>query len=98
MYLFNAIKEKASTKILEKELPLDLFPEHMSYCMAICEIKGQAEIYKIAKETSPKEFSLHSKLALEISQLYGKAISLCEGPQTKKGTSDYIISYFVFRK
>ena len=98
MYLFNVIKEEASTKIPEKELPLDLFPEHMSYCMAICEIKGQTEIYKIAKETSPKEFSLHSKLALEISQLYGKARSLCEGPQTKKGTSDYIISYFVFRK
>ena len=93
MYLFNVIKEEASTKIPEKELPLDLFPEHMSYCMAICEIKGQTEIYKIAKETSPKEFSLHSKLALEISQLYGKARSLCEGPQTKKGTSDYIISY-----
>ena len=93
MYLFNVIKEEANTKITEKELPLDLFPEHLNYCMAICELKGQAEIYKIAKETSPKEFSLHSKLALEISELYGKARSLCEGPQTKKGTSDYIISY-----
>ena len=93
MYLFNVIKEEALTKILEKELPYDLFPSHMDYCMVLCQIKGQLEIYKIAKETSPNEFSLHSKLLLTVSQLYGKAKTLCDNPQTKRGTSDYIITY-----
>ena len=92
-YIFNVIKEEAITKIPEKELPYDLFPGHMDYCMSLCEIKGQLEIYNIAKETSPKEFSLHSKLALGLSTLYGKARSLCDGPQTRKGTNDYIIAF-----
>jgi len=94
MYIFNVIKEEANTKIPEKELPYDLFPGHMDYCMALCEIKGQKEIYDIAKETSPKEFSLHSKLALGLSTLYEKAKNLSNGPQTKKGSSDYI-AYFL---
>ena len=93
MYLYNVIKEEALTKIPEKELPIDLYPSHMEYCMTMCEIKGQIEIYHIAKETSPKEFSLHSKLLLTVSQLYAKAKTLCQNPQTKKGTSDYIITY-----
>ena len=93
MYLYNVIKEEAITKIIEKEIPYDLFPGHMDYCITLSEIEGQLEIYKIAKETSPNEFSLHAKLLLEVSQLYGKARSLCEGPQTKKGTSDYIITF-----
>ena len=93
MYIFNVIKEEVMTKIPEKELPYDLFPGHMDYCMSLCEIKEQLEIYNIAKETSPTQFSLHSKLALSLSNLYAKARNLCEGPQTKKGTSDYIISF-----
>ena len=98
MYLFDVIREEAMTKIPEKDLPLDLFPSHMSYCMTLCEIAGQLEIYQIAKETSPKEFSLHSKLALEISLLYGKAKSLSENPQTKKGTSDSILTFLENRE
>ena len=93
MYIFNVIKEEAMTKIPEKELPYDLFPGHMDYCMALCEIKGQKEICDIDKETSPKEFPLHSKLALGLSNLYEKARNLSNGPQTKKGTSNYIISF-----
>ena len=93
MYLYNVIKEEVMTKIIEKEVPYDLFPNHMEYCMAMCEIKGQIEIYQIAKETSPKEFSLHSKLLLTVSQLYSKAKSLSENPQTKKGSSEYIVTY-----
>ena len=94
MYLFNVIKEEANSKIHEKELPYDLFPPHMDYCITLCEIEGQLEIYKIAKETSPKEFSLHSKLLLTVSLLYAKAKSLCENQYTRKGTSDYIIQFF----
>ena len=98
MYLFDVIREEAMTKIPEKELPYDLFPAHMSYLMALCEVAGQLEIYKIAKETSPKEFSLHSKLALEISQLYGKARSLSDNQQTKRGSSDYITAFLENRE
>ena len=93
MYLFNLIKEDAITKIPEKELPYDLYPDHMDYCITLCEIKGQIEIYKIAKETNPTNFSLHAKLLLEVSLLYEKAKNQSEGPHTKKGTSDYIIAF-----
>ena len=94
IYLYNVIKEEAITKIVEKEMPFDLYPAHMDYCITLCNIEGQLEIYKIAKETSPNEFSLHAKLLCEVSQLYGKAKSLSEGPQTKKGTSDFIKEFF----
>jgi hypothetical protein len=93
MYLFNVIKEEAITKIQEKELPYDLFPPHMDYCITLCEIQGQLEIYKIAKETSPNEFSLHSKLLLTVSLLFAKAKSLCQNQYTKKGTSDNLIQF-----
>ena len=93
MYLYNVIKEEAITKIPEKELPFDLFPSHLDFCMAMCEIYGQLEIYYIAKETSPNEFSLHSKLLLSTSNLYKKARNLCENQYTKKGASDNFISY-----
>jgi programmed cell death 6-interacting protein len=97
MYLFNLIKEEAMTKIIEKELPYDLFPSHMDYCKTLCEINGQIEIYKIAKENDPTKFSLHAKLLCEVSKLYEKLRSLCDNPQTKKGTSDNIISFFEYR-
>jgi hypothetical protein len=93
MYLYNVIKEEAITKIPEKEIPYDLFPSHLDYCMVMCEINGQLEIYKIAKETSPKEFSLHSKLLLATSNLYKKARNLCENQYTKKGSSDNFVTY-----
>ena len=93
MYLFNVIKEDATSKIHEKEVPYDLFPQHMDYCITLCEIQGQLEIYKIAKETSPKEFSLHSKLLLTVSILYGKAKTLSENQYTRKGTSDNIAQF-----
>ena len=93
MYLFNLIKEEAITKITEKELPYDLYPSHMDYCMTLCEIEGQMQIYKISKETNPKDFELHAKLMLEISQLYLKAKNLSENPMTRKGTSDLIIEF-----
>ena len=94
MYLFNVIKEEAQTKIPEKELPYDLYPSHMNYCMSLCEINGQIEIYKIAKENNPNGYSLHAKLLFEVSKLYEKAKSLCENPQTKKGTSESVIAFF----
>ena len=93
MYLFNVIKEEAPTKITEKELPYDLNPLHMNYCMSLCEINGQIEIYKIAKENNPNLYSLHAKLLFEVSHLYEKAKSLCENPQTKKGTSESVIAF-----
>ena len=93
MGIFNVIKEEAVTKIPEKELPYDLFPSHMEYCMCLCEIKGQLEIYKIAKESSPDKFALHAKLMLEVSQLYEKAKKLSDNPQTKKATSDNVLTF-----
>ena len=94
MYLYDVIKEEAITKIAEKELPLDLYPSHMDYCKTLCEIQGQLEIYAIAKENSPKGFDLHAKILSATSELYNKARSLADNPQTKRATKDEYL-YFL---
>ena len=93
MYLYDLIKEEASTKISEKELPLDLYPPHLDYCKVLCELQGQLEIYYIAKETNPKGFDLHAKLLNVVSELYDRARFLADGPQTKKGTKDDLLNF-----
>ena len=95
MYLYDVIKEEANVKILEKELPLDLFPPHLDYCKNLCEIHGQLEIYYIATETNAKNFTLRAKLLNVVSDLYRRAKFLSEGPQTKKGTKDELINFFI---
>ena len=97
LYLFDAIKEEAVTKIPEKELPLDLFPAHLDYCKILCEIEQHLEIYCIAKETNPKLYTLHAKLLCTISELYARARQLADGPQTRKGTKDEYL-YFLENK
>ena len=97
MYLYDVIKEEANLKIIEKELPLDLFPPHLDYCKILCEIQGQLEIYYIATETSKKDFTLRAKLLNVVSELYANAKVLSEGPQTKKGTKDEL-EYFLINR
>ena len=94
MYVYDVIKEEANLKIIEKEMPLDLFPPHLDYCKVLCELQGQLEIYHIAKETNANNFILHAQLLNVVSELYGKARILCDGPQTKKGTKDELL-YFL---
>ena len=94
MYTYDVIKEEAASKIPEKELPLDLFPDHLEYCKTLCEIQGQLEVYTIAKETNPKSFDLHAKLIHTVADLYNKARNLADGPQTRKGTKDELL-YFL---
>ena len=89
MYLFNWIKEEGQ-KIPVNELPLDLHSGNLDYLITVCEINGQKQIYEIAKETSPKEFALHAKLILYVSELYRKAAGLYLNIPTKKATSDKI--------
>ena len=89
MYIYNWIKEEAQ-KIQPKELPSDLSSNYLDFCINICELNGQMDIYKIAKETSPKEFELHSRLILCVSDLYRKAAGLFGSLQIKKGASDQI--------
>ena len=93
MYLYDVIKEEAITKISEKELPLDLYPSHMDYCKTLCEIQGQLEIYAVAKENSPKSFDLHAKILCATSELYNKARSLADNPQTKRATKDEYLNF-----
>ena len=86
MFVFNLIKgakEEVFKNIPEKEILIDLLPEHLDYYITLSEIKGQLEIYKNAKETNPKEFLFHSKLAYSLLNLYKKARSLCNGPKKK---------------
>ena len=66
---------------------------YLDYCITLCEIKGQMEIYKIAKETSPKEFTLHSKLINETSNLYRKLANLYSGINLKKSVSENLVYY-----
>ena len=98
MYLFDVIKEEAVSKIPEKELPFDLFQPHLDYCKVICELHGQLEIYHIAKEANPKMFGLHGRLLNVVSQLYHRARFLADGPQTKKGTKDEYLNFFINRE
>ena len=91
MYLYDWIKEEIK-KVPEKEIPIDLHEIYLDYCIILCEIVGQMEIYKIAKETNPKEFLLHSKLLNEVSDLYRKAAGLYASIQ-KKSSSEQTIYY-----
>ena len=92
LYLYNWIKEE-SKKIPEKELPIDLHETYLDVCATLCEINGQLEIYKIAKETNPNDFLLHSKLMMAISDLFKRVANLCTGLNMKKGIHDQI-TYF----
>jgi hypothetical protein len=94
IYIFNFIKEEAKKKIDIKELQSDLYDEHLDYCIVMCEIEGQIQIYKIAKETNPKDYVLHSKLLLAVSELYQKACDLSNKPQNKKGEVNNMVLYF----
>ena len=92
MYIFNWIKEEAG-KIPEKERPLDLQDNYMEYCIKLCEINGQNQIYIIAKETSPKEFLLHAKILLGLSDLYRNITGIGAMIQSKKISNDYLDYY-----
>ena len=94
IYLFNVLKEEANKAINQKELPSDLNEIHLSYCIYLCEIEGQIQIYKIAKETNPKDFLLHAKLLLAISDLYHKTFELMKNTKNKKGEIDNMVLYF----
>ena len=98
MYLFDVIKEEANLKISEKEMPFDLFIPHLDYCKVLCELQGQLEIYHISKEASPNQFGLHAKLLNVVSELYGRARFLADGPQTKKGTKDDLLNFLANRQ
>ena len=97
MYIYDLIKEEANLKIADKELPLDLIPSHLDYCKVLCEVKGQLEIYYIAKETNADKFSLRAKLLNVVSELYLKAKTLSEGYPTKKGIEDNYENYLINR-
>ena len=92
MYLYNWIKEEAK-KIPEKEAPVDLQETYLNYCITLCEMYGQMEIYKIAKEASPKEFALHSKLLFEVSDLCKKEAGFCASLQIKKSINELVTYY-----
>ena len=94
IYIFNIIKDEAIKKIDKKELPSDLYEAHLNYCISICEIEGQIQIYKIAKETNPKDFILHSKLLLSLSNLYQKAYEVSCGLKNKKGAIENMEIYY----
>ena len=92
MYLFNYIKEEAQ-KIQPKELPMDLSSNYLDYCITLSELKGQIEIYHIAKEATPKQFGLHAKLNMAISELFNKIAGLYGSLQMKKSTSEQVMYY-----
>ena len=92
MYLYNWLKEETQ-KIQPIELPTDLSSNYLDYCMTMSELKGQIEIYHIAKETNPKDFGLHAKLVMTISELFGKVAGLYGSVQMKKSTSEQVMYY-----
>ena len=94
IFIFNIIKEEAKKKIEQKELQSDLNDTHLEYCISLCEIEGQIQIYKIAKETNPKDFELHAKLLLGISNLYLKTYNIIKNIKNKKGEVNNMAIYF----
>ena len=94
IYLFNILKEEAAKRINPKELQTDLTEQHLNYCISLSEIEGQIQIYKIAKETNPKDFKLHAKLLLAISELYHKTFEFVKHMKNKKGEIDNMALYF----
>ena len=94
IHIFKLIKEEAKTKIEKKELQSDLFDEHLDYCILMCEIEGQIQVYKIAKETNLKNYTLHSKLLLAVSELYQQVHDLSKKSKNKKGEVENMVLYF----
>ena len=94
IYVLNVIKEEANKKITPKELPSDLNESHLDYCISLCEIEGQFQIYKIAKETNPKDFGLHAKLLLGTSNLYLKAYDTTKKMKNKRVEIENMVIYF----
>ena len=92
LYLYNWIKEEAK-KIPDKESAVDLQETYMNYCITLCEIYGQLEIYNIAKETNPKSFDLHSQLLMQVSDLYKRGAGFCASMQIKKSINE-LVTFF----
>ena len=97
MYIFTTIKNEASAKINMNELPSDLSPLFLDYCISMCVVYGNIQILEIAKVTSPNEFSLLGKLAYGISDNYRKAFSLSNEALIKKGGDDNFRNFLLNR-
>ena len=86
--LFGVLRQEAYCRILEVELPYDLYPSHLEYLEKLCIIFGQIEIFEIAKITSKTEYFLQAKLLLCISQNCSIAFKLSNNKPTAKGGSE----------
>ena len=87
MYLFEAIKEEACKKITAKELPYDLTPVFMDYCIQLCTLMGQTEILKIAGPTKSVK-GVQPQLCQCISDVYKNAYNLSDQSPVSKGGDD----------
>ena len=92
MYLFNWIKSEIQN-IKLKETPADLHSSNLDYLISLCEINGQTQIIEIAKETNPKDFVLHAKLLLYLSELYSRVVGVYSNIQSKRSNSEKILFF-----
>lgn len=92
MYLFNWIKNEIPN-IKLKDPPADLHSSNLDYLIYLCEINGQTQIIEIAKETNPKDFALHAKLYLYLSELYSRVVGVYSNIQSKRSNSEKILFF-----
>lgn len=89
-FLFNEIKEGAPKKMTANELPYDITPIYMDYCMQTCMIAGQLEIIDLCKvsKINGGDPTIQGKLCLGISNSYAQAYTLSNETPINKGGDD----------
>lgn len=96
-YLFDVIKKEAYKKINQTELPYDLYPSHLDYCINLCKANGQKFIVEIADITCENSNNLQSKIILFISNSYSMAYQLSNVTPTSKGGTQEFRNFLINR-
>ena len=84
MYVFNVIKEEAVKKINQRELPFDLYPPYLDFCIECCTIAGSVEILTISKQKN-LESTLEAEICLGLAKSCSKALNLSKTPPLDSG-------------
>ena len=88
LYLFDRLKNTAYSAISSKELPYDLYPNHLKYCSQMCIIYGQIEIIEVARQLPKQEHLLQAKLYLGISESFKSAAKSSNVKPTSKAIKE----------
>ena len=97
LYLFDRLKNTAYSTISSKELPYDLYPQHLKYLSQMCIIFGQIQIVEVAQRMPHQEYILQAKLLAGISKCFKTAANLSTSKPTSKSYSEEFREYLYNR-